>query len=76
MKNSSQDSFIRALQQHAQQQSKLEETSPLPSFTQPASVILAQYPWQTLLFISFISAWFLLLWGFEFFFRIVHNIAI
>lgn len=71
----SQDAFLKALQQQAQKQSQLERTQLLPHTIAPLSSFVANHTWQSLLFLSFLSSWIVLLIWFEFLFKFMQNIV-
>lgn len=58
--------FLQTLKIQAQKTSVLEHSSPLPQFTHPFSALIGNYPWQTILLISFLLALLLLVLGFNF----------
>lgn len=65
--------FVSTLQHRARQQAKLHTVQFLPGFLKPVMGIIAEYPWQSLLTISFLTAGVIFLTWFEFFFTFVHN---
>lgn len=69
-----QDIFVQTLQSFAQRQSKLQNTSVFPPIFNPVTTMIGQYPWQSLLVLSFFTSWVVFLIWFEFFFNFVHNI--
>ena len=67
-------SFLQELQTHAKRQSKLQDSSVIPSFAYPLTAFIGEKPWQSLLLSSFLVSWILFLLLFEFFYNFVHNI--
>lgn len=70
-----QPDFVTTLQHRARQQSKLHTVQFIPAPLRPFVAIIAEYPWQVLLAISFIVSWIVFLIWFEFFYTVVHNIV-
>ena len=67
--------FVKTLQQRARHQSKLHTVQFIPAPLRPIMALVAEYPWQSLLALSFIVAWMVFLIWFEFFYAVVHNIV-
>lgn len=66
--------FVQTLKKQAAIQSKLNDNKHVPAAFKPLMALVGVYPWQSLLIFSFICAWLILLFQFEFFFTLVHNI--
>jgi hypothetical protein len=49
-----QQQFLQTLQQRAQEQAAIEQSSPLPGIMRPFASIIGEYPWQVLLGVSFV----------------------
>lgn len=68
------DQFVHLLKTQALKQSRLEESTIIPSFLYPVTTYIGENPWQSLVLSSFLTSWLLLLLQFEFFFNLVQNI--
>lgn len=57
--NSNQPAFLQKLQTEAKKQAKLQDSSLLPKKLEPLAAVIANYPVQTLLFLSLLTAFIL-----------------
>jgi len=56
MEQTNKNSFVRQLQSQAKKQARLEKRQLLPRKLSFAAEIMVKYPWQSLLFLSAITA--------------------